>query len=131
MADGHLGKCKDCTRSDSNKYRDSNLEKIKSQDRERDKLPHRIAQRKQYQKTEAFRESCNESNLRWYRRNTEKKYAHTLVQRAIKKGKLVKGSCEKCGTTEKIVAHHEDYSKPLEVVWLCNAHHKEHHRRYP
>ena len=32
-----------------------------------------------------------------------------------------------CGTTTNIHAHHDDYSKPLDVRWLCNFHHGKHH----
>lgn len=43
----------------------------------------------------------------------------------IKRGKVVKEDCF-CGEagTE---AHHEDYAKPLEVVWYCRKHHLEYH----
>lgn len=46
-------------------------------------------------------------------------YLHTY----IKRGQVAKGPCAICGTRERIEAHHEDYSKPLEVVWLCRGHH--------
>lgn len=41
---------------------------------------------------------------------------------------LAKQLCEKCGV--KAEAHHEDYSKPLEVRWLCKKHHAEAHRKH-
>lgn len=47
---------------------------------------------------------------------------------AIKVGKLVRLPCEKCGSP-KSEAHHEDYSKPLVVKWLCRRHHGEVHRK--
>jgi hypothetical protein len=47
---------------------------------------------------------------------------------AIKKGILVRQPCIVCGN-EKSQAHHDDYSKMLEVKWLCQKHHKELHRR--
>ncbi len=31
--------------------------------------------------------------------------------------------CEVCGSTVRVVAHHDDYSKPLEIRWLCRSHH--------
>lgn len=46
-----------------------------------------------------------------------------------KRGKVLRMPCEVCGETEHIHAHHEDYSKPLEVKWLCARHHREHHRK--
>jgi hypothetical protein len=46
---------------------------------------------------------------------------------AIRSGKLVRGLCEVCGAA-KPEAHHDDYSKPLDVRWLCSKHHKQLHR---
>jgi hypothetical protein len=58
---------------------------------------------------------------------TDKSRAHYLVTKAIKEGTLVRQPCEVCVTTEGIHGHHDDYSKPLEVRWLCNFHHGKHH----
>ena len=49
------------------------------------------------------------------------------ARRAISNGLLVKGACERCGDM-KVHAHHEDYSRPLDVNWLCPLHHSERHR---
>lgn len=50
------------------------------------------------------------------------------VLTALRNGSLQKMPCEKCGK-EKTQAHHDDYSKPLDIRWLCSKHHSEHHRR--
>ena len=63
----------------------------------------------------------------WLQENKLKKKAHGDVAYAILTGKLVRQPCERCGTTQNVVAHHEDYNKPLEVLWLCKYHHKERH----
>lgn len=55
--------------------------------------------------------------------------ARSAVNNAIKAGKLVRGPCEVCGSTKRIHGHHRDYSKPLEVQWLCASHHKAAHRK--
>jgi len=45
----------------------------------------------------------------------------------MRNGRLPKQPCKVCGEV-KTQAHHEDYSKPLEVVWLCAACHKKRHQ---
>lgn len=52
--------------------------------------------------------------------------ARLITRNAIRRGELTRLPCEVCGTA-KSHAHHEDYSKPLEVVWLCRAHHEALH----
>jgi hypothetical protein len=60
-----------------------------------------------------------------YYKFKKKSSARHKVWEAIKKGKLIRLPCEKCGNP-KSQAHHEDYSKPLKVMWLCPMHHYEH-----
>ncbi len=52
--------------------------------------------------------------------------ATKLVYAAIRNGSLVKQACSVCGH-EKAEAHHEDYLKPLDVMWLCKRHHADRH----
>lgn len=52
---------------------------------------------------------------------------HAAVAAALKSGRLVRGSCEICRTGVGVDAHHDDYSKPLDVRWLCRRHHRLHH----
>ncbi len=56
--------------------------------------------------------------------------AHAAVQKAVAKGELFRPDvCEKCGEPprgkSKIHAHHADYSKPLDVEWLCAKCHRK------
>jgi hypothetical protein len=46
----------------------------------------------------------------------------------VKRGQVVKQPCCVCGS-EKSQAHHDDYSKPLEVRWYCRLHHNEFHQQ--
>lgn len=62
-------------------------------------------------------------------RNPEKYAAWTILRNALAAGKVVKGVCEQCGAV-KVEGHHDDYTKPLEVRWLCKKHHVEHHRLF-
>lgn len=64
---------------------------------------------------------------RWYEENKEKAKAHGAVYRALRDKKLVKYPCVVCRKTV-VNAHHEDYSKPLEVVWYCPTHHSARHK---
>jgi hypothetical protein len=54
--------------------------------------------------------------------------AQKISSNAIMTGKLISQPCEVCGNS-KTDGHHDDYSKPLEVRWLCRKHHKEVHRK--
>tara|TARA_Y100000593_G_scaffold50191_1_gene94590 strand:- start:3063 stop:3458 length:396 start_codon:yes stop_codon:yes gene_type:complete len=65
--------------------------------------------------------------LKEYRKQNRNKYtAHNKVNNAIRDGKLKREPCEKCGAN-KVHAHHDDYAKPLEIRWLCPAHHQQWH----
>jgi ribosomal protein S27AE len=64
----------------------------------------------------------NNWNKEWRKRNPEKVRAHWIVSNAIRYGKLKRQPCEKCGN-KKSHAHHADYSKPLEIKWLCHKCH--------
>ena len=57
-----------------------------------------------------------------------KRDSRALCNSAIRRGLIVKRPCEICGVEKLIEAHHDDYSKPLDVRWLCKDHHAEHHR---
>lgn len=50
-----------------------------------------------------------------------------LTRSYIRAGVLVKQDCEFCKSSKNVEAHHEDYSKPMDVIWLCRGCHKEWH----
>ncbi len=65
---------------------------------------------------------------RKYRAGNRKKIsAHNAVYRAIKAGLLERAPCVICGSASSL-GHHDNYARPLDVVWLCNAHHIERHK---
>jgi len=76
---------------------------------------------------------CEARRLRASRANGRKpedplkKKARKAVENAITRGHLARRACEHCGA-EHAHAHHEDYTKPLDVKWLCPRHHKARHR---
>lgn len=57
----------------------------------------------------------------------EKCRARKIVRDAIHRGTMIRQPCEICGETKDVHAHHEDYSKPREVKWLCRPHHYKFH----
>lgn len=59
-------------------------------------------------------------------RYPERNRARRKVRDHIRAGRLNRQPCEVCGTPNAH-AHHDDYSRPLDVRWLCRQHHREHH----
>ncbi len=112
MRDGHLNKCKECTKVDSS-MRDP--AKVRAYDRARAKRPARIAKLLEGQRR---RRSLYPERVR----------AHRRVAWAVKTGKLARPrNCSMCFRECRVVSHHEDYSKPLDVVWVCEDCHKRIH----
>lgn len=85
-------------------------------------------------KTKAWRAANPERHLDHARadrkRNREKVNARGVTHRAIKRGALARpDACQRCGRADRAIeAHHADYTKPLEVEWLCQPCHTEVHR---
>lgn len=117
MGDGHLNKCKECTKKDATDHRWNNVEKIRTYDRQRGNLPHRIKARA--------------SNTKAWRKKFPKRYeAHKLLNNAVRDGKIRKPlRCSVCKKKPlQMEGHHDDYSKPLIVTWLCACCHRQLHR---
>lgn len=62
----------------------------------------------------------------WWQRNRERLLVKEKVRYAVRSGKLQRLPCGVCGEVE-VEAHHPDYDKPLDVIWLCRKHHMEIH----
>lgn len=109
MKDGRLNKCKDCNKKDVHWNYLKRRKQYAEYEKGRFQEPGRRVKTIEYQRKR--------------RRLNEQQYkANGIVARALRSGKLSKQVCEMC---EKVPAeaHHEDYSKPLDVVWLCRKHH--------
>lgn len=125
MNDGRLNKCIQCTKRDVSEHRQNNLEKIRAYDKLRSSMPHRVAARKEYAKTDSFKVSHLKANSK-YRADHPKRYiAKNILNAAVRDKKVTPEPCFICG--EKAEAHHPDYDRPLDVVWLCDTHHKQAH----
>lgn len=114
MGDGHLGKCKACTRRDALEVRARRVDYYREYDRRRAQEPER-------------KEALSQKTARFRREQPHKRAAHVTLGNAIRAGVIVRQPCEVCGDP-KSHGHHEDYSKPLDVVWLCAIHHAARHR---
>lgn len=110
MADGHLGKCKDCAKADvAANYRSRHDQYLQYE-----KHPVRVRRR---------RKRAAGNQARYRSRYPDRYRAHYALNNAVRDGRLKRMPCEVCGV-EKVQAHHTDYSKPLEVRWLCQKHHR-------
>jgi hypothetical protein len=82
---------------------------------------------------EKNQELIRERNRAYVRRSRRgwrdpQKRAHNAIQYALEGGRIVRpDSCESCGAKGRVSAHHEDYSKPLDVHWLCYRCHRRVH----
>jgi len=102
MADGHLNKCKACC-----------IEYEKAR---------RIYDPTAMSEIEKRKARPNATNRcrNWRANNPEKYRAQNKLNNALRDNKITKPLvCDICGSGGIIHAHHTDYSRPLEVVWLC------------
>ncbi len=107
-ADKHQGYCKECMI-------------IYNFEWEKNHLKERKAYKKEHLK------NYLEHSMKYKKKYPERCKAMGIVKCTIKAGKLIRKSCEICGAP-KAEAHHDDYSKPLSVRWLCRKHHRELHK---
>jgi hypothetical protein len=90
-----------------------NIEKARENHRKSDKT-----------QNEKNPEKIRERHRKYRKNNPEKAKAHWTVRHALQDGRLKKGECGFPGPHRgRISAHHSDYSKPLEVIWVCAFHH--------
>ena len=108
MADGHLNKCKDCTRIDARENRQRRVEYYRDYDRKRGNRQDKV-----------YRDSYKERFPKKYR-------AHYALTNAVRDGLVNRMPCQECGR-EDSHGHHHDYEKPLDVIWLCPVCHAKEH----
>lgn len=158
MADGHVNKCKECNKKDVKKNYRINIEHYKEYEKNRCQTPERrernlLASRKlrleNNQRKLSYNRKYDENNKdkklayrqeyikkpevkgkykEYKKRNPEKIKARYAISNGLKKGTVIKSPCMVCGEV-KSEAHHEDYNKPFEVIWLCAKHYSEHEKR--
>lgn len=113
-------------------YRAENLEAVRAYDRNRPNAAKRkILNRQNYRKRASTPEGRAKENERGRKHREKNKLARTayaLCEYAIRSGKLKQMPCQRCRSKKHIDAHHEDYTKPMEVTWLCRDCHGLRHR---
>lgn len=126
---GYDSTCKECRKQRVRENRREKIEQYTAYEKSRAQLPHRKEARREYQRTDRGQEAHVRANKAYRKRSPTKAKAHTVASNALRDGKLIRAeACEKCGSSEKIEGHHDDYSKPLDVKWLCEQCHKEWHK---
>jgi hypothetical protein len=136
--DGHHTYCKECKNARQREYIAEDPERARSIDRRHRESPkgkERIDAYKRSERGKAMRRAWETSekgkavraltNKNYNKRYPERRLAKYYLNRAVNKGQVMKpNACSECGATERIIdGHHDDYSKPLDVEWLCRGCH--------
>ncbi len=116
------------------KNKRSNADFIVVEREYRKKLYHQNATEIREQQNKLKKDPAKKKKMADYmRRYRKEKYgmqtnAHKILEYALKIGHLIRPSkCEVCMKECKPDGHHEDYSKPLEVKWVCHVCHHHIH----
>lgn len=112
--DGHYSNCKEC------RIKKSHNDYLKR----RNKIKKYV---KGYRGTHAGKEARKREHERFKKLKPAIYRVGYMVSNAIRDKRLIRKPCEKCGG-RKAQAHHPDYNKPFDVMWLCKPHHDEWHR---
>jgi len=128
---GNLSRCKKCKVQYSIEWQKNNPKKTRIiQKRTRDKKEHKDKQRGYYRKWYAQNGRNRADNYQenidtWCKEHKKEQHVHWKTIYAIRTGRLVRPeTCEQCGETHRVVAHHPDYQEPYLVEWLCYSCHK-------
>jgi len=121
-------KCKECVKASVRANRVANIDHYRAFDRRRSSLPHRVEARAKYQETPEYEISHSAAARRWAANNTVQRKAQIKLGNAVRDGKVTPWpGCAVPSCCEAPEAHHPDYSRPLDVVWLCPKHHAAAH----
>jgi hypothetical protein len=95
-----------------------------------------------YEKNEASRKKAKEwreknrtklnvYNINYIKRNPLKTASRRFFRTAVESGIIIRPEkCSRCFIECKAEGHHHDYTKPLEVIWLCHSCHRREHRKH-
>lgn len=119
----------DCIKSQKEYYK-KNKNKIRDNVRERNQKPeNKVKNRIRAMKwANRNKDKLSHYSGQYKKKNPEKANAHQYVMWALRLNVLSKPeNCERCKLKVRLEAHHEDYSKPLEIKWLCKICHMHEH----
>lgn len=124
--------CAVCWAKSVKAKRDANLDEYRAKDRARSDQPQRVEARREYQLTITAERKSKYIRKNWAK-YPEKRAANVLLGNGVARGIINKPSnCEicnaECSTPKSLHAHHEDYSKPFDVTWMCRTCHGMKHR---
>ena len=85
-------------------------------------VPERTEYLKEYNKRPEVKELKRIQAERYRKKNQYQIRARRIAYKALRNGEIIKKNCEECGH-HKVEMHHPNYSKELEVVWLCKRCH--------
>lgn len=128
MKDGLLGKCRECARKDAAKRVESLSRDPEWVERERARCRLKTAKARAAGK---IKQTPNENKQAWRKRNHFKSKAHNIAKRAVGAGKIERiETCEHCLSSPATDMHHFDYSRPIDVVFVCKSCHGILHRKH-
>jgi len=114
MAGGRLNSCKECRKAYQRARHHLNMQN-----------PAWVAKERQRSRAKALTPIGRARTVRYREENSERYKANNALNNAVRDGKIIKfKNCERCDQPGRVEGHHEDYTKPLEVQWLCpKCHH--------
>jgi hypothetical protein len=124
-----IGYCHECKRKQDNEWR-LKTGRTKRHRTGKCRCGNEFASYSNYQCVDCYRKSRQEKkNDPMFKEAMLKEMARLMTRNCVKMGILIKGNCKICNTNVNVEAHHEDYTKPLDIIWLCRKHHRELHLR--
>lgn len=117
----NMTRCKECVKASVRANRADKLDYYRSYDRMRYREdPHRKENARRCSESAVGQAAKARATARSKENAPHKWAARRAVSNAVRDGKLTRGTeCFFCGKGDKLQAHHHDYSKPLDVFWLC------------
>lgn len=129
--DGKFLWCKTCASEYSRRYVEDNKDKVNAYQRAYKRGKPRqftdkvAAANKRYKATPKGKDAVARRNKAYREKNREKIRVQRRANIALDKGLIARrDTCERCPSQHYVHMHHEDYSKPLEVIWLCARCHR-------